>query len=88
MSDFARLMIDDEAVRRWRAEAENASARLEIANARRNCAFLLSQHDPVGKLGIDREKLRAVLAFVWHGDVARMERDFGELDFAKVEAKP
>ena len=83
MSDFARLMIDEEAVRRWRAEHENASARLELASARRNCSLLLSQHDPVAKLGIDREKLRAVLAFVWHGDVARMERDF-----AKLEAKP
>jgi hypothetical protein len=76
-------MIDEEAVRRWRAENENSSARLEIASARRNCALLLSQHDPVAKLGIDREKLRAVLAYVWHGDVARMERDF-----AKLEAKP
>jgi hypothetical protein len=56
---------------------------LEIANARRNCAFLISQHDPVAKLGVDREKLRAVLAYVWHGDVGRMERDF-----AKLEAKP
>ena len=83
MIDFARLMIDEEAVRRWRAEHENASARLEIANARRNCSFIISQHEPVAKLGIDREKLRAVLAFVWHGDVARMERDF-----AKLEAKP
>jgi hypothetical protein len=83
MSDFNRLMIDEEAVRRWRAENENSSARLEIASARRNCALLLSQHDPVAKLGIDREKLRAVLAYVWHGDVARMERDF-----AKLEAKP
>ena len=83
MSDFARLMIDEEAVRRWRAEHENSSARLEIASARRNCSFLISQHDPVAKLGIDREKLRAVLAFVWHGDVGRMERDF-----AKLEAKP
>jgi hypothetical protein len=83
MSDFNRLMIDEEAVRRWRAENENSSARLEIASARRNCALLLSQHDPVAKLDIDREKLRAVLAFVWHGDVARMERDF-----AKLEAKP
>ena len=83
MSDFARLMIDEEALRRWRAEHENASARLEIAKARRNCSYLISQHDPVAKLGIDREKLRAVLAYVWHGDVARMERDF-----AKLEAKP
>lgn len=83
MSDFGRLMIAEEVQRRWRAEHENASARLEIANARLNCAFLLSQHDPVAKLDIDREKLRAVLAFVWHGDVGRMERDF-----AKLEAQP
>jgi hypothetical protein len=88
MSDFARLMIEEAEVRRWRAEHENTSARLEIANARRNCSFLISQHDPVAKLGIDREKLRAVLAFVWHGDVGRMERDFAALDFAKVEVKP
>jgi hypothetical protein len=45
--------------------------------------FLLSQHDPVAKLGIDREKLRAVLAFVWHGNVDRMERDFAALEAKK-----
>jgi hypothetical protein len=83
MSDFSQLMIDEERVRRWNAESENAGAHLEIAKARRNCSYLLSQHDPVAKLGIDREKLRAVLAFVWHGNDARLERDF-----AKLEAKP
>lgn len=83
MNDFDRLMLNEEAVRRWRAEHENAGARLEIANARRNCAFLLSQHNPVAKLRIDREKLRAVLAFVWHGDEGRMEREF-----ARLEAEP
>jgi hypothetical protein len=83
MSDFARLMINEEAVRRWRAEHASSGAYLEMANVRRNCAFLISQHDPVEKLGIDREKLRAVLAYVWHGDLDRLERDF-----AKLEAKP
>jgi|GEM_PF-1615500 hypothetical protein len=83
MSDFARLMGDEEAVRRWMAEVENASARLQIAQERRNCSYLLSQHDPVAKLGIDREKLRLVLSFVRHGDIDRLERDF-----AKLEAKP
>jgi hypothetical protein len=82
MSDFARLMIDEERVLRWRAEHDSAGSHLEIAKARRNCSFLISQHDPVAKLGIDREKLRAVLAFVWHGDIDRLERDF-----AKLEAK-
>jgi hypothetical protein len=82
MSDFAKLMIDEEAVRRWTAEHDSAGAHLEIAQARRNCSFLISQHDPVAKLGIDREKLRAVLAYVWHGDLGRLERDF-----AKLEAK-
>jgi hypothetical protein len=83
MSDFDRLMMDEEKVRRWSAEHDSAGAHLEIAKAWRNCSYLLSQHDPVAKLGIDREKLRAVLAFVWHGNDARLERDF-----AKLEAKP
>jgi len=83
MSDFSQLMIDEERVRRWNAESENADARLEIANAQRNCSFLISQHQPVERLGIDREKLRLLLAYIWHGDLGRLERDF-----AKLESKP
>lgn len=62
-------------VRRWKAETENATARLELARIRERSALLISQHDPVNSLGIDREKLRAVLAFLEHGDLKRLERE-------------
>jgi hypothetical protein len=80
MSDFERLMIDEERVLRWSAEHARVSAHLEIAQAMRNCSRLIHLKDPVEKLGIHREKLRALLAYVWHGDVGRMERDFAKLE--------
>lgn len=76
MSDFKRLMHADTEVQRRRAECEAADAKLEIARMLRNIAFLLSQHEPVATLGLDREALSRALAFVQHGDVERCLRNF------------
>lgn len=70
---------NDEAVKRWSAERENASARLELAKARQCCYLLLSQHNPLHSLRIDREQLRILLDFIWHCDPERLRRELGEL---------
>ena len=79
MSDLSALFAEQEKVARWKAESENASARYELALMRKNCAHLLSQHEPVAALGLDRERLRLALRYVMHGDLGRMNRDFEEL---------
>ena len=79
MNDLMALYAANDKVARWRAESENASARLELAKISENCAHLLSQHEPVNSLGLDRERLRLALGFVNHGDTSRLMRDFEEL---------
>ena len=64
---------------RWAAERENATARLSLARAREARAILLSQHEPVNSLGIDREKLRLLLDYTAHHEFARLERECREL---------
>ena len=77
-NDLLALFRAHDEVARWSAERENASARLELAHMRARMAYLLSQHEPVHSLGVDREKLRALLAYVKHGDLARMKRNYEE----------
>ena len=67
-------------VTRWRrAEWEGAIARMELAQQNERCAELMSQHEPVNSLGLDRERLRLVLSYIHHGDRARLDREFIEL---------
>lgn len=75
MSSLRQLFAADDVVRRWTAEKENATARLEIARMNRAMAWLLSQHDPVAKLGINRAVLAALFSFVRHGDEKRLARE-------------
>ena len=75
MNEFGMYPSNNDTVRRWEAERENATARLELARMRECCALLLSQHDPVSSLGIDREKLKVLLDFVRHHDPARLRRE-------------
>jgi len=82
MSDLSVLFSEQDKVARWMAESENASARLQIARMNEHCARLISQHEPVASLGIDRERLRLVLNYVRHGDLARLDREFEELRVA------
>ncbi|WP_369913922.1 hypothetical protein AB8810_12910 [Xanthomonas sp. NCPPB 3005] len=77
--DLDSLFLADCEVRRWRAERENATARLELAQAKAARARLLSQYEPVNSLGIDRETLRALLAFTSHHDEQRLKRELGAL---------
>ena len=86
MSDLAHLFHAQDRTKRWRAEWENASARMELAQHEERIAHLLSQHEPVASLGLDRERLGLALAYIQHGDIARLNRDFYEL--RKAEVKP
>ena len=48
--DLVHLYNAEDRTRRWRAESENAAARLELAKRDENAARLLSQHEPVHSL--------------------------------------
>ena len=75
MNEFGMYPSNNDTVRRWMAEYENASAQLELARTRECCALLLSQHDPVYSLGVDRARLKVLLDFVQHHDPARLRRE-------------
>jgi len=75
--DMATLSTAHDAVDRWKAECENADARLKLARIHENMARLISQHEPVASLAVDRETLRHLLRFVVHGDLKRLEREGG-----------
>ena len=79
MSDLAVLFSAYEKVARRVAEFENASARLELARIEEHCAYLISQHEPVASLKLDRERLRLVLNYIRYGDLKRLDREFEEL---------
>ena len=80
MNDLANLYSAHDHVARWKAEGENASARLSLARASEARAYLLSQHEPVASLGLDRNVLRVLLNFTAHHDVARMTRELKALN--------
>ncbi len=75
MNEFGMYPNNNNEVRRWLAEGENASARLELARMRECCRLLVSQHDPVHSLGIDRVALSVLLDFVQHHDTNRLRRE-------------
>ena len=80
MGDLGRLYAAQDRVRRWSAERENAEARLSLARADEARARLLSQHEPVASLGIDREVLRVLLAYTVHHDEKRLARELTTLE--------
>jgi len=69
-NDLGRAWTCRDHIKRWSAECENASARLELARIEERLWLVLSQHEPVGSLGIDREKLRIVLDYIRTGKIA------------------
>lgn len=75
MNEFGMYPSNNDTVRRWMAERDNAEARLALAWTRECCALLLSQHDPVYSLGFDRARLKVLLDFVQHHDPARLRRE-------------
>ena len=76
MNDLSILWTEQDRVSRWTAEVENATARLQIARMNEHIAHLLSQHEPVASLGLDRERLRLVLNYIRHGEVDRLFREY------------
>jgi len=85
VSDLAALYHSHDITARWRAESENASARLDLAEYNERMAYLMSQHEPVASLGLDRERLRLALSYVKHGDKSRLDRDFLELRHKEIK---
>lgn len=85
---LSNLFNAQDNVRLWRNAVESAQANLEIAQVKANCNLLLSQYDPVNKMNIDREKLKMIFSFIWHGQLDRLQRDFESflVDNAKKEA--
>lgn len=75
MNEFGMYPSNNDTVKRWMAEKENADARLALARTRECCALLLSQYDPVFSLDIDRARLKVLLDFVQHHDPARLRRE-------------
>lgn len=75
MNEFGMYPGNTDEARRWTAERDNASARLELARTRECCKLLVNQYDPVFSLGIDREALNILLSFVSHHDTARLRRE-------------
>lgn len=75
MNEFGMYPSNNDTVKRWKAERENADARLELARVRECCRLLISQHDPVASLRLDRDRLAVVLNFVQHGDPSRLRRE-------------
>ena len=76
MHEFGMYIGNSDKVSRWKAERENASARLEIAQMKEAARLLVSQYDPVHSLGIDRKKLEVLLSFVCHHrDTSRLRRE-------------
>ena len=74
-TDLLDVFRAQDAARRWNAESENATARRELACHDERIALLLSQHEPVASLGIDREALRLALDYIHHGDLDRLKRE-------------
>jgi hypothetical protein len=75
MNEFGMYPSNTDEVRRWKAEGENASARLELARTRECCRLLISQYDPVFSLGVNRDALKILLSFITHHDTARLRRE-------------
>lgn len=75
MNPFGMYPSNNDTVKRWMAESENATARLELARTAECCKLLVSQYEPVTSLGIDRRALEVLLDFVQHHDPARLRRE-------------
>lgn len=69
MSDFSEYQNAKEITRRYRAEREAADARLDKAMMQERMAELISQHEPVASMGIDRDKLREAILYIRTGRV-------------------
>lgn len=85
-AELAQAFAASHEVSRWKAEGENASARLELARAKESRALLLSGREPVASLGVDRGALRILLSFTVHHDRARLQREVAAFVAARAAA--
>lgn len=77
--DLNNLFHREALTARWRAEWENAAARMHLAQRDERAARLLSRHEPLASLGLDRERLRLALRYMEHGDLDRLDREHRDL---------
>jgi len=80
MSDLANLFRCEEETRRWYAEYNYSSAMLDIARISEHMSYLISQHEPLNRIGVDREKLRCLFSYLKHGDLHRLDNDIEKLE--------
>ena len=64
VNDFSNYLHRQTETKLARAESEAASVRVELCLMRERCAELMSQHEPLNGLDVDREKVRKVLHYV------------------------
>ena len=67
INDFSNYTHRQTETKLARAESEAASVRVELRLLRERCAELMSQHEPLAGLGVDRELVRQVLHYVQCG---------------------
>lgn len=67
LNDFGNYLHAQTETKLARAEANAASVTVELRLMRERCAELMSQHEPLAGLGIDRELVRQVLHYVQCG---------------------
>jgi hypothetical protein len=67
VNDFSNYMHRQTETKLARAESEAASLRVELRLMRERCAELMSQHEPLNGLGVDRELVRQVLHYIQCG---------------------
>jgi hypothetical protein len=66
-NDFDTYMHRQTETKLARAESNAASINVELRLMRERCAELMSQHEPLAGLGVDRELVRQVLHYVQCG---------------------
>ena len=79
MSDLELLFKAMREVDKWMAERNYASSQLDLAMMRKNMRELISQHEPLHSVDIDRDKLRAVFSYLEHGNATRLENEVRNL---------
>ena len=67
VQDFSRYMSAKETTARYRAQREAASAGLDLAQMRERCAEVISQHEPLNTLGLNRDAVRRLVLFIQCG---------------------
>lgn len=70
MSDFAAYMRAKTVTAEKRARYDHAAAALELAIMKERCAEILSQHEPLNTLGIDRDAAAKLIQFIHRGHIA------------------